>query len=227
MVLQANMTDSRKQQLLEEFADYLEQSEFDEPDCNRQPDLNSLLTELAGLKAEVKAESRHMKTLLDRFSESLEALQRDNKALTDEMGRHQQHLAEQKKNTEQEVQRKMVLEFLDVYDRLAAGEAVLKKYKPVDSLFNHSKKQDRRFIKSMREGQEMSVKRMEQLLQSYQVLAIETEGKTLDPQTMTAVATVNRKNLPHGKVVEEIRKGFYLESGVLRLAEVKVNKKSE
>lgn len=216
------MTHPHKQQLLEEFADYLEQSEFDETDLDRQPDLNSMLTELAGLKVEIKAESRHLKTMLDQFSESLETLKHDNKALTEELNRSQQRLAEHQLDT----RRKMILEFLDVYDRLAAGVAVINKYKPVDSLFNHSKKQDRRFIKSIRDGQDMSIKRLEQLLQSYQVHAIETEGKMLDPQTMTAVATINKKNLPHGQVVEEIRKGFYLENSVLRLAEVRVNKNS-
>ena len=60
------------------------------------------------------------------------------RALTEELERHQQRLVEQKRNTEHEVQRKMVLEFLDVYDRLAAGAAVLTKYKPVNSLFSHS-----------------------------------------------------------------------------------------
>ena len=219
------MNHPHKQQLLEEFTDFLEQSDLDETELAHPPDLNSLLTEMAGLKAEVKTESRHLKTMLDQFSESLETLQRDNKALTEELDRYQQRLVEQKRNTEYEVQRKMILEFLDVYDRLAAGVAVLTKYKPVDSLFSHSKKQDRRFIKSMCEGQDMSIKRLEQFLQSYQVHAIETEGKTLDPHTMTAVATAHKKNLPQGRVVEEIRKGFYFEHSVLRLAEVKVNKK--
>ena len=219
------MSHPHKQQLLEEFAGYLDQSEFDESDLAHPPDLSSLLTEMAGLKAEVKAESRHLKTMLDQFSESLKSLQHDNKTLSEELHRNQLRLAEQKRNTQYETQRKMVLELLDVYDRLAAGAAVLKKYNPVDSLFNHSKKQDRRFINSMREGQDMSIKRLEQLLQSYQVHAIETEGKTLDPHTMTAVATVNNKKLLQGQVVEEIRKGFYFENSILRLAEVKVNKK--
>lgn len=212
-----------KQQLLEEFADFLDQTEFDESDLGGQPDLNSLLTEMAGLKAEVKAESRHLKSMLDQFSESLETLRRSNEALTEELNRSEQRLAE----NQRDIRREMLLEFLDVYDRLAAGAAVLKQYKPVDRLFNHSKKQDRRFIQSMREGQDMSIKRLEQLLQSHQVHAIETEDKPFDPNTMTAVAAIHQKNLPHAQVVEEIRKGFYFENSVLRLAEVKVNKNPE
>ncbi len=218
-----NMSHPHKQKLLEEFADYLDQTEFDETDLDRQPDLNSLLTEMAGLKAEVKAESRHLKSMLDQFSESLETLRRSNEALTEELNRSQQRLAEHLRDT----RRTMILEFLDVYDRLEAGAAALKNYKPVDSLFSHSKKQDRRIIQSMRDGQDMSIKRLEQLLQSHQVHAIETEGKLFDPKTMTAIATIHQKNLPHAQVVEEIRKGFYLENSVLRLAEVKVNKNPE
>ncbi len=214
------MTDPQKQQLLEEFAGYLERSGFNDDDFKHQPDLHTLLTEMVGLKTEVKAESRHMKTMLDQFSVSLETLRNDNQTLAQQLHSYKERLAEQKRDTE----RKMLMEILDVYDRLTAGLQVLQNYRPVDALFNHSKKQDIRFIKSLREGQQMSVQRLEQVLQSHQVRAIETQGKILDPQTMTAVATVSNEKLLQGMVVEELRKGFYYGDDLLRLAEVKVNK---
>ncbi len=161
-----------------------------------------------------------MKTMLDQFSVSLETLRNDNQTLAQQLHSYKERLAEQKRDTE----RKMLMEILDVYDRLTAGLQVLQNYRPVDALFNHSKKQDIRFIKSLREGQQMSVQRLEQVLQSHQVRAIETQGKILDPQTMTAVATVSNEKLLQGMVVEELRKGFYYGDDLLRLAEVKVNK---
>lgn len=217
------MSHPQKQQLLDEFADFLEQAEIDSSGLQQQPDLNTLFTEMAGLKAEVKAESRNFKTTLAQYDKSLELLQHNNKLLSEELAQHQQRLAEQRRNTRSS----MLLEFLDVYDRLAAGSLFLKQYKPVDSLFNHTKKQDRQFIQSIYQGQVMTINRLLQLLESHQVSAIETVGKILNPHTMTAAATVNIKHLPQGQVVEELRKGFYFEKKVLRLAEVKVNKKPE
>lgn len=209
-----------KQQLLDEFAGYLERSDFDDDDFKQQPDLNSLLTEMVGLKTEVKTESRHLKTMLDQFTVSLETLQQDNQALTQQLHDYKARLAKQK----HDIERKMIAEILDLYDRLSAGLQVLQNYRPVNALFNHSKKQDTRYIKSLREGQQLTVQRLEQILQSYQVRPIETGGKVLDPHLMVAMATVRDKQLPPGAVVEELRKGFYYREQILRLAEVKVNK---
>ncbi len=214
------MNAARKQSVLEEFSLYLEQLDEGMPETDAIPDLNTLLTEMEALKSSVKVESRHLKSTLDQFSASLEGLQKANAILSDELDQYRQRLLEQKRD----IQRKMALELLGVYDRLAAGLAMLINYKPVDALFSHSKKQDRRFIASLREGQAMSIQRLEQLLFAYQVRPIDTQDKKFDPQTMIAVATAHKKKLPHGQVVEELRKGFYFEDTVLRLAEVKVNK---
>lgn len=216
------MSNSAKDQLLEEFKLYLDSSPPAGFSLENQPDLNTLLSEMAGLKAEVKLESRQAKSTLDRLVGSLDTLQLDNKSLQTELLQYQERLKEQKQN----IQRSMLLETLEVYDRLYAGFSVLEQYHPVSSLFNHSNKQDMRFIDSLKEGQAMTIKRFEQFLHRYQVIPIETLGKTMDPSTMTAAATASREDLEHGVVVEELRKGFLFHNNVLRLAEVKVNKKS-
>ena len=216
------MSNSAKDQLLEEFRLYLDSSPPEGFNLENQPDLNTLLSEMAGLKTEVKLGSRQAKSTLDQLGGLLETLQLDNKTLQAELLQYQERLKEQK----QDIQRSMILETLEVYDRLYAGFSVLEQYHPVSSLFNHSKKQDMRYIGSLKEGQAMTIKRFEQFLHRYQVKPIETLGKIMDPLTMTAVATVNREDLEHGVVIEELRKGFLLQNSVLRLAEVKVNKKS-
>ena len=214
------MSDTEKNRLLEEFQAYLEKTDLTHTLSAEQPDLSTLLGEMAGLKSEVKAESRHFKTTLDTFSNSLTTLQTDNKALADELAAHGERLQQMRNETLHAV----MLEAIDIYDRLTAGFEVLQNYQPVSSLFSHSKKQDIRFIKSFKEGQSMTLKRFEQLLQRHNVQTIDCIGKLLDPCTMSAVEIDRNPKLENGIVIEELRKGFLFEGNVLRLAEVKVNK---
>jgi len=214
------MIDTQKNRLLEEFQNYLEQADLAHTLSAEQPDLTTLLSEMAGLKSEVKAESRHFKTTLDKLSDALSALQTDNKALADELSAHNERLQQMRSET----LRTVLLDIVDIYDRLTVGFGVLQNYHPVSSLFNHSKKQDVRFINSFKKGQSMTLKRFEQLLQRYNVYAIDCIGRLLDPRTMSAVEIAHDPKLANGIVIEELRKGFLFEENVLRLAEVKVNK---
>ncbi|MDD5462678.1 MAG: nucleotide exchange factor GrpE [Methylococcales bacterium] len=214
------MSDTQKNRLLEEFQTYLEQTDSIHALSTEQPDLTMLLSEMAGLKSEVKAESRHFKTTLDTLSEALATLQTDNKALAAELAVHSERLQQMRSETLSMI----LLEIVDIYDRLTAGFEVLQNYHPVSSLFSHSKKQDVHFIKSFNEGQSMTLKRFEQLLQRYNVHAIDCIGKLLDPRSMSAVEIGRDLKFANGIVIEELRKGFLFEDQVLRLAEVKVNK---
>lgn len=214
------MSDGQKQRLLEEFQHYLEQTDLDQVHGATEPDLHTLLGEMAGLKAEVKAESRHFKTTLDTLGDALAAVQTDNKALADELALHKAQLQQQRN----EVLRTVLLELVDVYDRLTVGFGMLENYHPVASLFSHSKKQDVDFIGSFKEGQSMTLRRFEQLLQRHSVVPIDCLGKMLDPRTMSAVEVGHDAKLDNGVVIEELRRGFLFDGQVLRLAEVKVNK---
>jgi len=214
------MSDTQKNRLLEEFQTYLEQTDLAHTLSAEQPDLSTLLGEMAGLKSEVKAESRHFKTTLDTLNDALTILQTDNKALADELAAHSERLQQMRIET----LRTVLLDIVDIYDRLTVGFGVLQNYHPVSSLFGHSAKQDVRFIESFKEGQSMTIKRFEQLLQRHHVYAIDCVGKLLDPRTMTAVEISQDPKLDNGIVIEELRKGFLFEENVLRLAEVKVNK---
>jgi molecular chaperone GrpE len=214
------MSDTQKNRLLEEFQTYLEQTDLTQALSAEQPDLSTLLSEMAGLKSEVKAESRHFKATLDTLNDALTALQTDNKALAGELNAHNERLQQMRSET----LRTVLLDIVDIYDRLTVGFGILQNYHPVSSLFGHSAKQDIRFIESFKEGQSMTLKRFEQLLQRHQVFTIDCVGKLLDPRTMSAVEISQDPNLDNGIVIEELRKGFLFENNVLRLAEVKVNK---
>ena len=212
--------EAQKIELLEDFQKYLEQEHPESLANHEQPDLNTLLGELTGLKAEVKAESRQFKNTLDTLSSTLETVQDTNKALTTELATNIERQAQQ----QAEIMRTMLLEMVDIYDRLTTGVDVLQNYRPVKALFKHSRKKDVRFIERFREGQLMTLKRFEKLLQAHQVRVIECVGKLLDPVTMSAVETGEDAKLNNGIVLQELRKGFLYQDQVLRLAEVKVNK---
>ena len=213
-------TEAQKTELLEDFQKYLEQEHPESLAHHEQPDLNTLLGELAGLKTEVKAESRQFKNTLDSLTSALETVQDDNKALSTELAAYSERQAQQ----QAEMMRSMLLEMVDIYDRLSTGVDVLQNYRPVNALFKHSRQKDVRFIERFKEGQLMTIRRFEQLLQSHQVRTIECVGKLLDPMTMSAVETGEDTKLNNGIVLEELRKGFLYQDQVLRLAEVKVNK---
>jgi len=91
-------------------------------------------------------------------------------------------------------------------------------------LFRHSKPQDVRFIASVGDGQEITLKRLEQMLQRRRVFAIDCVGRPFDARTMATIAIGNDPSQANAIVLEELRKGFLMEDQVLRLAEVKVNK---
>ncbi|MGR9117004.1 MAG: nucleotide exchange factor GrpE [Gammaproteobacteria bacterium] len=212
--------DTQKSQLLEDFRDYLDRSKLEQSAAVEQVDLATLLGEMAGLKTEVKAESRQFKNTLETLSEALATLQFDNKALSAELARHDEQLEQQRS----EITIAILMEIVEIYDRLSTGLDVLERYRPVRSLFKRSRDKDIRFIKRFKEGQQMTAKRFEQLLQRYQVRPIDCVGKLLDPVTMTAVQIGHDPKVENGIVLEELRKGFLFQDQVIRLAEVKVNK---
>jgi molecular chaperone GrpE len=213
-------TEVQKNELLEDFQAYLQQSQPELFASVEQPDLHTLLAEITGLKTEVKAESRQFKNTLDTLGSALDTVQEDNKVLANELAAS----AERFKELQSERLRTMLLEMVDLYDRLHIGVEVLQNYRPVNALFKHSRQKDVRFIERFRQGQEMTTRRFEQLLQRYQVSTVNCIDQLLNPETMTAVATGENSKLANGMVLEELRTGFLYQGQVLRLAEVKVNK---
>ncbi|GAB4256132.1 MAG: hypothetical protein Kow0065_04750 [Methylomicrobium sp.] len=213
-------TETLQSDLLDSLQHYLEQTDFAHLTAIEQPDLTALFSDLAGLKSEVKAESRQFKATLDTLAEAVAALKADNQSLADELAKTAETLQRQRR----EAERAVLLEIVDIYDRLSEGYRVLQNYRPVDSLFNHSKKQDVRFIDSFAKGQEITLKRFEQLLQRRRVSKIDCLGKPFDARTMATLEVGHDPSLDNGVVLEVLRSGFLFEDEVLRLAEVKVNK---
>ncbi len=86
---------------------------------------------------------------------------------------------------------------------------------------------ERALLQAIAQGQDISLRRLEQILSAQQVVALAAEGKPLDPHTMRAAELDHRSDLDNGIVTEELRKGYLWQGELLRLAEVKVNRQPE
>ncbi len=213
------MDESSKEKLVEQFRAYLDEYELDETETPEQTDLFSLFTELAALRNEVRLESRQIKTALDMFRESFDLVEKSNEQMAKELER----CRSEQGNKDRENTRVLLLAFLEIYDRLDAGMKTLKRYK--QSSWGFCCQPEIRLISGVKEGQAMTIRRVTQLLARYQVRPMDVLNKLLDPHTMRAVEVESDHRLRNGIVTEELRKGFMWDKEVLRIAEVKVNKK--
>lgn len=214
------MDAAAKEKLLEEFRSYL----FEEgagPDQIEEngTDLYTLLSELIALKNEVKIESRQVKAALEQFKTVFDTLQAGHANLTAEIDR----LREERRHLEKKSLRPCLLQLLELYDRLEAGILAVSNQRP--SLLFRFCRREQAFFTSIREGQEMTMRRLEQILAFYKVHFLAVKGRPLDPDRMRGVEVDHLDDYEDGVVVAEVRKGFLWQDEVLRPAEVRVNRK--
>ena len=74
----------------------------------------------------------------------------------------------------------------------------------------------------LRQGVELIVKQMEEVLRQLQVNPIPTVGEAFDPRVHEALGSVDRDDLPDQHVAEEIRRGYKLRDRLVRPALVRV-----
>ena len=105
---------------------------------------------------------------------------------------------------------------------------VLQNYRPavLSRLFGLGRR-ERALLQAFTQGQDISLRRLEQLLNNQQVTALAVLGQPLDPHTMRAAEVEQRRDVGNGIVTEELRKGYLWQGELLRLAEVKVNRRPE
>lgn len=180
------------------------------------PDLFTLLAELAVLKNEVRLESRQVKGALDEFRALFEALQTSQTRLDEEIKRRR----ESERRLDQDAQRELLLELLDLRDRLETGHAQARRFRPGG--FGQRKAQT--FVGSMAEGLAISLRRLDETLARREVRAFEALGHRFDPHRMRAGEVADDPDQPEGVVVAELRKGFLIGERLLRPAEVRVNR---
>jgi molecular chaperone GrpE len=80
----------------------------------------------------------------------------------------------------------------------------------------------RQALEGLIAGYQMSLNRIERLLPKYNLDAIESVGTAFNPELMEVVEVVLDSTHPSGNVIEEVRRGYFLEGSVFRYAQVKV-----
>ena len=82
-------------------------------------------------------------------------------------------------------------------------------------------------VASLKKGYGLGLDRISETLREFGVFEIECEGKSFDPNVMTAVDMEERDDIPDGTVLEVFRTGYATDSEIIRPAQVKVARTSE
>lgn len=219
------MDGSIRDDLLARFAAYLddigdEGLDEDSPDRNgegRLPDLYTLLAEVSALKNEVRLESRQVKAALDQFRDAFDLVRTAQGRV--EEGQAQR--AEAERRARQDADRDLILELLELRDRLQAGHDQARRYRPT---WLARRGGADAFVGGMAEGLAMNLRRLDETLARRGVRAIPVLGARFDPRTMHAADAGRDPTQPDGTVLAELRRGFAQGERLLRAAEVTVNR---
>jgi molecular chaperone GrpE len=211
--------DSIKQALLSRFEAYLDTAPAEPPQPRTESsDLYSVFVELAGLRSEVRTESRLVKEALDQFRGVFDALQASQANLQHELDRARSAARDQA----DAALRPLLLDVIDLRDRLLAALKFAGAARPgwVGRLLRRPASGDR----AWQEGLRMTVRRLDQVLLDRRVAPTQLVGLPFDPRRARVVATSADSSAAEGTVLEEVRTGFLWDDKVLRTAEVIVSK---
>lgn len=214
-----------KERLVDEFRAALENWDplddaTDDGAANEPPvNLALLFAELSVLRNEVRVQARHFKTALDDMRALTELLGEQNKRLTSDLERTRETQGVAQRQTE----RRLLLDMLDVRDRIAAAVAVYHTYSP--SFLSRFAVKEMQLMQSLGGGIELTLQRLDTLLTEQRVRPIDAVGSRLDPNTMRVVGVEFDAHRAPGEVLTDARRGFMRGDELLRLAEVIVNKR--
>jgi molecular chaperone GrpE len=221
------LDETLKQELLGRFATYLDAIEPGEAEADaavdgrEEADLFSIFVEIAGLRNETRTQSRIVKEAIDRFRGVFDTLQSSHALLEQDLKRTRAEAD----NRERMLIKPLLLDIIDIRDRLAAGLKPAATARPrwYQRLLANRRRET---AEAWREGLRMTLRRIDALLADRRVIAAETVGRPFDPRIATAVATVAEADVADGIVVEDLRGGFLWHGELLRLAEVVVAKRN-
>jgi molecular chaperone GrpE len=216
------MDAATREQLLGRFSAYLDGLDDATADdaaapAAAAPDLFTLLAQLAALKNEVKIESRQVKGALDQFRDAFDLVRQAQARL--EEGEAQR--SEAQRRTREDQQRDLLLELLELRDRLQAAADQAHRYRPS---WLARRGGAAGFVTAMAAGLGMNLRRLDDLLARRGVQALRVIGERFDPQTMHAAEVGRDPKRDTGLVLAEVRRGFVQGERLLRPAEVVVNR---
>jgi molecular chaperone GrpE len=214
-----------KQALLDHFSAWLDTAEpAATAETDETADLYSIFVELAGMRSELRTESRLVKDALDQFRAVFETLQASQDTLRHELERARADSA----NATRAALRPLLLDVVDLRDRLlAAVKLAATPARPslVDSLVDSLLRRRPPDGTAWQDGLRMTLRRLDQVLADRQVVPLVLQGRPFDPHRARAVGTAPGAGVAEGIVLEEIRTGFLWEDQVLRIADVIVSKR--
>lgn len=204
-----------KATLLDQFRCYLDGIDEALPPVetgSAEADLFTVFVELAALRNEVRTESRLVKEALDQFRGVFVTLQSGHATLEQELKRARAESQE----SGRALLRPLLLELLDLHDRLAAG---LRQPTTAPSRWLDRWRRPAE-PDSWREGFGITQRRLEHILAERLVVRIELIGQRFDPHLGRVIGTAHETGVEAGIVVDEVRAGFLWGGELLRPAEV-------
>ncbi|MBA2302019.1 MAG: nucleotide exchange factor GrpE [Acidobacteria bacterium] len=213
------MDDSIKQALLSRFQAYLDTAETEAPEPRTETsDLYSLFIEIAGLRSEVRTESRLVKEALDQFRGVFDMLQASQANLQQELERARSAARDQA----DAALRPLLLDVIDLRDRLLAALtfAAAQHSGWVGRLLRRPASGD----EAWQEGLRMTLRRLDQVLLDRRVVPTQLVGLPFDPRHARVIGTSADGSAADGTVLEEVHTGFLWDDQVLRTADVIVSK---
>jgi len=211
--------DSIKRALLSRFQAYLDTAETAAPEFQTETsDLYSIFVEVAGLRSEVRTESRLVKEALDQFRGVFDMLQASQATVQQELDRARSAARDQA----DAALRPLLLDVIDLRDRLLAALTFAAAARP--GWAGRLLRRPASGGEAWQEGLRMTLRRLDQVLLDRRVVPTQLVGQPFDPRRARVVATSADGSAADGTVLEEVRAGFLWDDQVLRTAEVIVSK---
>jgi len=213
--------DAIKDRLLEQFRRYLDgigEVPLPAPGTGSEADLFAVSVEMAALRNEVRTESRLVKDALEQVRGVFQTVQSSQDTLQQEV----QRACERERAQGQTLVRPLLLDMLDLRDRLAAG--LQPSPQPRARWFERWRGKRAPQPEPWQEGSRMTLRRLDQMLLERRVVAVELLGQRFDPRLGRVVATRDAAGVDAGIVLVVVRAGFLWEETLLRPAEVIVSK---
>ncbi len=210
-----------RKDVLDDFATWLheidtmeEASAVSPPSPVFTQDLFSVLTELSGLRQELKRQNREQGRLSDGLGQ-MEEVYREALARLDA---RTDDLVALRQDVQWETEKSVFLLFADLRDALERGRDAVRKASGEQGIFRRLPPA----WEAVEEGYEMALGRFDRAMANLGIQRVLTVGQAFDSKFMVAVATRREPGMEESIVLEEILSGYSRGEEVLRSAQVVV-----
>jgi len=174
--------------------------------------------QVSGLQEERKDEVEDLRKRVEEYRREIEEEKRKAEEYLTRLKYVQADYLNFRKRIEKEIEEvkkysneRFIVSLLEVVDEL---EMALEAGKKTNS------------IKILLDGVEMTLKKLNKILEGEGVRKIEALGKMFDPNIHYVIARVEKDDIEEGTILEEVRKGYIMKDRVIRPSIVKVSVKS-